>query len=354
MNKMKRVKELKTKERNRVESKKVLHKVAKNVQGITLIALVVTIIVLLILAGIALNLTIGQGGIFSRAEIAANTWRNAETNEQTALGELANWIDDSIPKPPEPISETEAYIGCYADVDGNGSVDGVIFADLAVAKSGQWNGDSWSGYSYEAGTNLKQYTISGEYGTDGEGFGKNSVIAPIKGSGENDRFYVMALEDIPKPENSDKYTEDDEAYYCWYDATYGKLEGPFPATGDNDFGAGRENTEKVNAKWNDPNLPWGAHNDNANYDDMWSVIQDEIEAGWFVPSKSEWSAFGDAFDISSSSSDPTYYVNYGLSGWYWSSSQHTTYNAYRAFFSSGYIGSGGVDSNFYVRLATTF
>ena len=53
----------------------------------------ITIIVLLILAGIALNLTIGQNGIFQRAEIAANTWRNAETNEQLAMGELEDWMD---------------------------------------------------------------------------------------------------------------------------------------------------------------------------------------------------------------------------------------------------------------------
>ena len=71
-------------------------KLKKGVQGITLIALVVTLIVLLILAGIALNLTIGQNGIFSRAEKAANTWRNAETNEQLAMGELEDWMDDYI------------------------------------------------------------------------------------------------------------------------------------------------------------------------------------------------------------------------------------------------------------------
>ena len=68
-------------------------KLKKDVQGITLIALVATIIVLLILAGIALNLTIGQNGIFSRAQTAANTWRNAETNEQLAMGELEGWMD---------------------------------------------------------------------------------------------------------------------------------------------------------------------------------------------------------------------------------------------------------------------
>ena len=48
---------------------------------------------MLILAGIALNLTIGQNGIFSRAQTAANTWRNAESNEQLAMGELEDWMD---------------------------------------------------------------------------------------------------------------------------------------------------------------------------------------------------------------------------------------------------------------------
>ena len=39
----------------------------KNERGITLIALVVTIVVLLILAGITINLLLGNGGIFDIA-----------------------------------------------------------------------------------------------------------------------------------------------------------------------------------------------------------------------------------------------------------------------------------------------
>ena len=77
---------------NEKKGRFTVKKLKKQVQGITLIALVVTIIVLLILAGIALNLTIGQNGIFSRAQTAANTWRNAETNEQLAMGELEDWM----------------------------------------------------------------------------------------------------------------------------------------------------------------------------------------------------------------------------------------------------------------------
>ena len=57
---------------------------------------ILNIIVLLILAGIALNLTIGQNGIFQRAQDAANTWRNAETNEQLALQEGADLIDQYL------------------------------------------------------------------------------------------------------------------------------------------------------------------------------------------------------------------------------------------------------------------
>ena len=73
-----------------------IRKIKKQVKGITLISLVVTIIVLLILAGIAISLTIGNNGIFSRAQTAVNTWRNAESNEQLAMGELEDWIDGQL------------------------------------------------------------------------------------------------------------------------------------------------------------------------------------------------------------------------------------------------------------------
>jgi len=59
-------------------------------EGITLIALVVTIIVLLILAGVAISLTVGNNGLFSRARNAANTWREAETNEASEMQSFEN------------------------------------------------------------------------------------------------------------------------------------------------------------------------------------------------------------------------------------------------------------------------
>ena len=57
-------------------------------QGITLIALVVTIIILLILAGVTLSLALSQNGLFSRAQNAADRYKKAQENEVGMLAEL--------------------------------------------------------------------------------------------------------------------------------------------------------------------------------------------------------------------------------------------------------------------------
>ena len=44
----------------------------RNNKGITLVALVVTIVVLLILAGVSINLVLGDNGIVKRAQEAKN------------------------------------------------------------------------------------------------------------------------------------------------------------------------------------------------------------------------------------------------------------------------------------------
>ena len=73
-----------------------MNKLKKQEKGITLIALVVTIIVLLILAGVAISLTIGNNGLFTRAENAANTWRKAEANEQTEMKNFEGLYDEKV------------------------------------------------------------------------------------------------------------------------------------------------------------------------------------------------------------------------------------------------------------------
>ena len=57
----------------------------KNNKGITLIALVITIIVLLILAGVSIAMLTGENGILNQADRAGDATRDAEIKEAIAL-----------------------------------------------------------------------------------------------------------------------------------------------------------------------------------------------------------------------------------------------------------------------------
>ena len=245
----------------------------------------------------------------------------------------------------EPISNDDLQISTdnvyYADINDDGTVDGIIFADLAGKEErGEWGSNGWGTYTIPEGTNLKfkQYYIKGEYIE--EHFGPGKVIAPTKENDEskNNRFYVMALEDI------------DSSTHYWYYNAYGNLKGPFISYEANDLTTageeptGKTNTEIMIASWN--SSQYGAQNSN----DMWGLIQDKIADGWFVPSKSEWAAFGAVFDITGTN----YFSTFGLSRICWSSSQYSTYHAYRIDFDRGLMHYDYVYASLFVRLATTF
>ena len=74
-------------------NKKLARKNYSNQTGITLIALVVTIVVLLILAGVSLNAIFSENGIIKRAKDAQNKMDQATQNDLDSINELNNWID---------------------------------------------------------------------------------------------------------------------------------------------------------------------------------------------------------------------------------------------------------------------
>ena len=116
----------------------------KENKGITLIALVVTIIVLLILAGVTIALVLGQNGIFSKAEVAAEKTNEGQELDQVRLAvleartnslvdktELENELRTSIEKVYPGSEVTNNGDGTYTiklpntntyTVDGNGNV----------------------------------------------------------------------------------------------------------------------------------------------------------------------------------------------------------------------------------------
>ena len=66
-------------------------------KGITLVALVVTIIVLIILAGVTLNIVLDNDGIINKAKQAADDYENAQREEQELLGQIEKYLNPLIP-----------------------------------------------------------------------------------------------------------------------------------------------------------------------------------------------------------------------------------------------------------------
>ena len=63
-------------------------------KGITLVALVVTIIVLIILAGVTLNIVLDNDGIINKAQQAVGDYENSQREEQEILNELENYMNN--------------------------------------------------------------------------------------------------------------------------------------------------------------------------------------------------------------------------------------------------------------------
>ena len=75
-------------------------------KGITLVALIITIIVMLILSGVVLNLTLGERGIFKTAQLAGKNYTNASQKEEYQLGGVSNEVknimaENGLLKPPK-------------------------------------------------------------------------------------------------------------------------------------------------------------------------------------------------------------------------------------------------------------
>lgn len=102
------------------EKSKMIREVTKvkEKRGITLIALVVTIVVLLILSAVTLNLVLGDGGIISKAQLAKDETLNAIKKEQEALNELYDMLsskDNEIGRSIKIKEKTETAITVEAE-----------------------------------------------------------------------------------------------------------------------------------------------------------------------------------------------------------------------------------------------
>ena len=90
MNNSKKVNEKSLKKDYQKNSKKVYN---KSDRAITLIALIVTIVILIILAGVLINISLGNNGLFNKAKTAKEMYTNAQDYEEKEIEKVTNSID---------------------------------------------------------------------------------------------------------------------------------------------------------------------------------------------------------------------------------------------------------------------
>lgn len=102
------------------------NKMKKNVKGITLIALVITIIIMLILAGVSLNVMFGENGLITRAKGAGLDWKKEEFREQVIadLGSaLGSCYEEGNYEPTlEDVAEKMEEMGYTVTDNENGTI----------------------------------------------------------------------------------------------------------------------------------------------------------------------------------------------------------------------------------------
>ena len=177
------------------------------------------------------------GGITGKMDIL-NTNDATATAEDIEWGKVAYARGERIVGTMNPplIEELKGNIA-YADCEGDGTADGIIFADLKVGNRGDGN---WGDYTIPTEEGLKEYYVVNESYTEAKFGGlTGELIAPVEGTIGKDRFYVMALEDF-----------NPGTRYCWYDAAYGNLDSQYNVSNTaNDFAvAGAEPTGKTNTE----------------------------------------------------------------------------------------------------------
>ena len=201
----------------------------------------------------------------------------------------------------------------------------LIYLQVAVASGGSTNGT----FEIPIESNLKSYYIEKTY--NGK-FGEGEVIAPVEGTSGNNRFYIMALEDL-----------NPLIGYTWYKNLSVALIDTVSLS-QNDFGMGESNTTKIYSLWKAETYA------SQNNLDIWIDMEDKVNSGWFLPTKTEWEALGAAFNIDNSNCS-----KYGLNNWYWTSSLNSGNYAYYIDLENQFIGVSNVDDNSnYVRLSRKF
>lgn len=103
-------------------------------KGITLVALVVTIVVLLILAGVSINLVLGENGLITKAQEAKRKTAEAKENEITSMDSASDWVSETVNNTSLPQNTiTKPYMPSseFKKVEGTNLANGLVIEDAS-------------------------------------------------------------------------------------------------------------------------------------------------------------------------------------------------------------------------------
>ena len=189
-----------------------MNKKLTNRKGITLIALVVTIVVLLILAGVSISLILDNNGIIQKSKDVKREYGQARENEQADLNNISTWIEKETENnepeivEPENINDWE-YI---EEEDGTITITQYIGNETKIIIPNHINGKAvkrlYAGRTENMPSGTRSFWGSEICASDhGYKMLQNTITEIIISQGieildDSAFFYTMALESVEIPD----------------------------------------------------------------------------------------------------------------------------------------------------------
>ena len=168
-------------------------KIKKQIEGITLIALVITIIVLLILSAIAINLSIGNNGMISKTKNTTEAYIEADQKEENEIKKLADKINE--------ILGNEDDSGDDSNIDGEYIFDSFKNGNIKVGDYINYDAGVWTNEDinllkdYYAGEKVVTKDNPYDYGFSGfkVGDSRNESHATEEGKNPNSGWRILEI-----------------------------------------------------------------------------------------------------------------------------------------------------------------
>ena len=197
---------------------KMLHRRNK---GITLIALVITIIVLLILAGVSINILIGENGLLTKSQDAADENTRGGARDKVATSVYASYNTDYNPNDLKLKIDEEALKTNIEKAGGKVTSTGgfpvTVEMDGYEFTISEEGNITYNGSESETGgkTELMTFTIDGVEYTCEEGMTWQQFIDSSYNDGKDDRIKIRTYK-----EGLSGITEDNLFYVTYRDFVY--------------------------------------------------------------------------------------------------------------------------------------